>query len=251
MVPGRAFSRRTGFAAGVGEPARPGRPRRQRRAPRPRPPSRCAFSPSAGQGTAVPAESGSRVSGVRGCVLIKFGEIVLKGRNRVALLRPAAQERRPAPARPRPARAAPARRGARRALAGTGRRAGSSAHATCSAPASCTRRVVLEKSPEAACATAVELLGGQSGATFAVRARRRDKSFAARLARARDRSSAAPSRTTRARRRPDPPGRRGVRRGRQARDLRRSRRSHRPRRPSRRRLAAGRSSCSRAGSTRR
>ena len=37
--------------------------------------------------------------------------------------------------------------------------------------------LVLEKTPEAACAAAVELLRGRPGATFAVRARRRDKGF--------------------------------------------------------------------------
>jgi tRNA uracil 4-sulfurtransferase len=37
--------------------------------------------------------------------------------------------------------------------------------------------LVLEKTPEAACAAAVELLRGRPGGTFAVRARRRDKSF--------------------------------------------------------------------------
>src|SRR5207237_623362 len=37
--------------------------------------------------------------------------------------------------------------------------------------------LVIEKSPEAACAAAVDLLRGQPGATFAVRARRRDKGF--------------------------------------------------------------------------
>ena len=36
---------------------------------------------------------------------------------------------------------------------------------------------MLEKTPEAACAAAVELLRGRPGATFAVRARRRDKGF--------------------------------------------------------------------------
>ena len=37
---------------------------------------------------------------------------------------------------------------------------------------------VVEKTPEAACAAAIELLRGRPGQTFAVRARRRDKSFA-------------------------------------------------------------------------
>ena len=37
--------------------------------------------------------------------------------------------------------------------------------------------LVLEKTPEAACAAAVDLLRGREGTTFAIRARRRDKGW--------------------------------------------------------------------------
>jgi thiamine biosynthesis protein ThiI len=111
-----------------------------------------------------------------GCVLIKFGEIVLKGRNRslfygqlrrnvVRLLRdlgPLELRQRggalavlaPAPSEALVARA--------RDILGA-----SLLH----------QALVLEKRPAAACAAAVELLRDRPGATFAVRARRRDKSF--------------------------------------------------------------------------
>jgi tRNA uracil 4-sulfurtransferase len=113
---------------------------------------------------------------MRSCVLIKFGEIVLKGRNRslfysqlrrnvVRLLRdlgPLELRQRggalavlsPAPGRELVERA--------RDVLGV-----SLLH-----PA-----LVLEKTPEAACAAAVDLIRSRPGATFAVRARRRDKRF--------------------------------------------------------------------------
>ena len=113
---------------------------------------------------------------MHGCVLIKFGEIVLKGRNRslfygqlrrnvVRLLRdlgPLELRQRggalavlsPAPSDVLVERA--------RELLG----------ASLLHPA-----LVLEKTPAAACAAAVDLLRGRPGATFAVRARRRDKAF--------------------------------------------------------------------------
>ncbi len=113
---------------------------------------------------------------VPSCVLIKFGEIVLKGRNRslfytqlrrnaVRLLRdlgPLELRQRggalavlsPAPADELLARA--------RDLLGI----------TLLHPV-----LVLEKSPEAACAAAVDLLRDRPAGTFAIRARRRDKRF--------------------------------------------------------------------------
>ncbi len=111
------------------------------------------------------------------CVLVKFGEIVLKGRNRAVFY-------------------SQLRKNALRATAGLGRvelrqrggvlalvpaddcadelleRASDVIGITLLHPA-----VLLERSPEAACAAAVELLRDKPGKTFAVRARRRDKSF--------------------------------------------------------------------------
>jgi len=113
---------------------------------------------------------------VPSCVLLKFGEIVLKGRNRslfyarlrrnvVRLLRdlgPLELRQRggalavlsPAPSEELLARAAD--------LLGV----------TLLHPA-----LVLDKTPEAACAAAIDLLRDLPAATFAIRARRRDKGF--------------------------------------------------------------------------
>ena len=110
-------------------------------------------------------------------MLIKFGEIVLKGRNRslfysqlrrnvVRLLR----DLGPLELRQRG--------GVLAVLSGSAsaddlvERARDLLGASLLHPA-----LVLEKSPEAACAAAVELLRVRPGRTFAVRARRRDKSF--------------------------------------------------------------------------
>ena len=111
-----------------------------------------------------------------GCVLLKFGEIVLKGRNRSQFY-------------------AQLRRNVTRLLRDLGplelRQRGGAMAVLAPAPADALAArardvlgitllhpaVVLEKSPEAACTGAVELLRGRHGRTFAVRARRRDKRF--------------------------------------------------------------------------
>jgi tRNA uracil 4-sulfurtransferase len=110
------------------------------------------------------------------CVLIKFGEIVLKGRNRslfysqlrrntVRLLRDLGplelRQRGGALAVLSPAPVEQLLEAARDLLG-----------VTLLHPA-----VLLEKTPEAACAAAVDLLRNRPGSTFAVRARRRDKGF--------------------------------------------------------------------------
>jgi thiamine biosynthesis protein ThiI len=113
---------------------------------------------------------------VRGCVLIKFGEIVLKGRNRSLFY-------------------GQLRRHVVRLLRDLGplelrQRGGALAVLSPASPDVLVERtrdllgasllhpaVVIEKSPAAVCTAAVELLRGRPGATFAVRARRRDKSF--------------------------------------------------------------------------
>ena len=110
------------------------------------------------------------------CVLLKFGEIVLKGRNRVlfyAQLRRNVQRllRDYAPLELR-------QRGGVLAVLSTApvaelaERARDVLGVNLLHPA-----LVLEKTPEAACAAAVDLLRDRDGATFAIRARRRDKSF--------------------------------------------------------------------------
>jgi len=113
---------------------------------------------------------------MQACVLIKFGEIVLKGRNRSLFY-------------------AQLRRNVVRLLRDLGplelrQRGGALAVLAPADPDDLVRRardllgvtllhpaLVLEKTPEAACAAAVELLRGRPGETFAVRARRRDKRF--------------------------------------------------------------------------
>ena len=113
---------------------------------------------------------------MRSCVLVKFGEIVLKGRNRSLFY-------------------GQLRRNIVRLLRDFGplelRQRGGALAVLSPAPVDellerahdvlgvslLHPALVLEKSPEAACAAAVDLLRGQPGATFAVRARRRDKGF--------------------------------------------------------------------------
>ena len=110
------------------------------------------------------------------CVLLKFGEIVLKGRNRAVfyarlrknLLRQARDLGR-VELRQRggvlalvPANGSEALLERARDLLGV----------TLVHPA-----MIVERTPPAACEAAVELLRGKPGATFAVRARRRDKAF--------------------------------------------------------------------------
>jgi thiamine biosynthesis protein ThiI len=113
---------------------------------------------------------------MQACVLIKFGEIVLKGRNRSLFY-------------------AQLRRNVVRLLRDLGplelrQRGGALAVLAPAAPEELVRRgrdvlgvtllhpaLVLEKTPDAACAAAIELLRGLRGETFAVRARRRDKRF--------------------------------------------------------------------------
>ena len=110
------------------------------------------------------------------CVLLKFGEIVLKGRNRVLFY-------------------AQLRRNVQRLLRDLGplelRQRGGVLAVLSPAPVDelveRARNVlgvnllhpalVLEKTPEAACAAAVDLLRDRPGATFAIRARRRDKGW--------------------------------------------------------------------------
>ena len=113
---------------------------------------------------------------MQSCVLLKFGEIVLKGRNRVLFY-------------------AQLRRNVQRLLRALGplelRQRGGVLAVLSAAPvddlaersrdvlgvALVHPAVVVEKTPEAACAAAIDLLRGRPGMTFAVRARRRDKSF--------------------------------------------------------------------------
>ncbi len=126
---------------------------------------------------AAPPSERLQLGAMQRCVLVKFGEIVLKGRNRAVFY-------------------SQLRKNVLRATTGMGRvelrqrggalalvpaddrveelldRARDLIGITLLHPA-----VLLERSPEAACAAAVELLRGKPGETFAVRARRRDKSF--------------------------------------------------------------------------
>jgi thiamine biosynthesis protein ThiI len=113
---------------------------------------------------------------MQACVLLKFGEIVLKGRNRAIFY-------------------AQLRRNVQRLLRDLGplelRQRGGVLAVLSPAPAdelaARARDVlgvnllhpclVLEKTPEEACRAAVELLRDREGRTFAIRARRRDKSF--------------------------------------------------------------------------
>ena len=113
---------------------------------------------------------------MQSCVLMKFGEIVLKGRNRVLFY-------------------AQLRRNVQRLLRDLGplelRQRGGVLAVLSPAPvdelAERARDVlgvnllhpalVLEKTPEAACAAAIDLLRDRPGGTFAIRARRRDKGW--------------------------------------------------------------------------
>lgn len=113
---------------------------------------------------------------MQSCVLLKFGEIVLKGRNRVLFY-------------------AQLRRNVQRLLRDLGplelRQRGGVLAVLSPAPATelaerardvlgvnlLHAALVLDKTPQAACAGAIDLLRGQEGATFAIRARRRDKGF--------------------------------------------------------------------------
>lgn len=113
---------------------------------------------------------------MQSCALLKFGEIVLKGRNRVLFY-------------------AQLRRNVQRLLRDLGplelRQRGGVLAVLSPAPvdqlAERARNilgvtlihpaVVVEKTPEAACTVAVDLLRGRPGRTFAIRARRRDKRF--------------------------------------------------------------------------
>ncbi|HEU0304968.1 MAG TPA: tRNA uracil 4-sulfurtransferase ThiI [Gaiellaceae bacterium] len=113
---------------------------------------------------------------MQSCVLLKFGEIVLKGRNRVLFY-------------------AQLRRNVQRLLRDLGplelRQRGGVLAVLSPTPvdelAARARDVlgvnllhpalVLVKTPEAACEAAIDLLRGRTGSTFAIRARRRDKSW--------------------------------------------------------------------------
>jgi thiamine biosynthesis protein ThiI len=115
-------------------------------------------------------------SSMQSCALLKFGEIVLKGRNRVLFY-------------------AQLRRNVQRLLRDLGplelRQRGGVLAVLSPAPvdelAERARDVlgvallhpamVLDKTPEAACRAAVDLLRDRPGRTFAIRARRRDKTF--------------------------------------------------------------------------
>jgi tRNA uracil 4-sulfurtransferase len=112
------------------------------------------------------------------CVLLKFGEIVLKGRNRALFY---SQLRENVLRQTRPAGPVELRqRGGVLALVALGgdhfdrllERGRDLLGVSLLHPA-----VIVERSPDAACASAVELLRGKEGSTFAVRARRRDKTF--------------------------------------------------------------------------
>lgn len=113
---------------------------------------------------------------MQSCALLKFGEIVLKGRNRVLFY---AQLRRnvqrllrdlgPLELRQRGGVLAVLSRAPVEDLA---ERARDVLGVTLIHPAT-----VVEKTPEAACRAAIDLLRGREGRTFAIRARRRDKGF--------------------------------------------------------------------------
>lgn len=113
---------------------------------------------------------------MRSCVLLKFGEIVLKGRNRVLFY-------------------AQLRRNVQRLLRDLGplevRQRGGVLAVLSPAPAGVLAErardvlgvtllhpaTVVEKTPEAASRAAIDLLRDRPGGTFAIRARRRDKTF--------------------------------------------------------------------------
>jgi thiamine biosynthesis protein ThiI len=128
---------------------------------------------------AAPAETATgapTVTSVQQCVLLKFGEIVLKGRNRALFY---SQLRRNVLRQTSPAGRIDLRqRGGVLALVPVEDgdellpRARDLLGVTLLHPA-----VIVERSADAACAAAVELLRGKEGSTFAVRARRRDKTF--------------------------------------------------------------------------
>jgi tRNA uracil 4-sulfurtransferase len=115
---------------------------------------------------------------VQPCVVLKFGEIVLKGRNRAVFY---AQLRKnvlrttadlgPVELRQRGGVLAlvPSRDDAAERLLA---RARDLLGVSLLHPA-----MLVERTPEAACVAAIELLQGRAGTTFAVRARRRDKTF--------------------------------------------------------------------------
>jgi tRNA uracil 4-sulfurtransferase len=117
----------------------------------------------------------AELSNMQSCVLLKFGEMALKGRNRRRFV-------------------AQLEKNLRRSLRGLDAklelRAGAIAVTSPGSPDDLLARardaigisvahpaVLVEKSPEAAAAVAVELLRGREGRTFAIRARRRDKRF--------------------------------------------------------------------------
>jgi thiamine biosynthesis protein ThiI len=114
---------------------------------------------------------------MRRCVLLKFGEIVLKGRNRAVFY---SQLRKNALRATRGlGRVELLQRGGALALVPAEDRADEALDRardllgiTLLHPA-----VLLDRSPEVVCTVAIELLRGAPGETFAVRARRRDKSF--------------------------------------------------------------------------
>jgi tRNA uracil 4-sulfurtransferase len=128
-------------------------------------------------GLARYANGGGTVSGVESCVLLKFGEMALKGRNRRLFV-------------------AQLERNLKRSLEGLGAelrlRAGAIALVAPGEPEVLLSRardaigvsvlhpaVIVEKSPEAAAAVAVDLVRGRAAESFAIRARRRDKRFPA------------------------------------------------------------------------
>jgi thiamine biosynthesis protein ThiI len=115
---------------------------------------------------------------MRACILLKFGEIVLKGRNRAVFYSQLRKNARRSTSRL--GRVELRQRGGVLALV--------PADEELAAPLlECARDLLgvsllhpaalVDRTPESACAAAVELLRGWPGRTFAVRARRRDKSF--------------------------------------------------------------------------
>jgi tRNA uracil 4-sulfurtransferase len=116
------------------------------------------------------------MSGMERCALLKFGELALKGKNRWRFADRLCDNVRAAMAGLEPVELR--RRGGVVAVFAPGHedelleRARDVIGISVIHPA-----VVVERTPEAACETAVELLRGRPGATFAIRARRRDKRF--------------------------------------------------------------------------